>query len=229
VVAVAGAVNDIYRFMYAFVMSAFLVALIQAIAALTGSSTTAGTKRLALLGVGVATVVLVLSTAREAREMYSYNLLTVRRSLRGEQHIAESVTAKYRNLQHALPQKAVLLEHMDYPFLFDFRRNRILIDDQPGSASLAPGQPFFAGGEALANYLVLNGIQYVAYDYATEAGVRQEGALAALVNDDRHPSAQAVVRLIFDFHKNLMELGRTRQRIFDDGTAFAVDLLAPSR
>jgi hypothetical protein len=229
VVAVAGAVNDTYRFMYAFAMGALLVALIQAIAALTGSGATGRTKRLALLGVSVATVVLVLSTAREAREMYSYNLLTVRRALRGEQLIAESVTAKYRNLQNTLPQKAVLLEHMDYPFLFDFRRNRILIDDQPGSASLAPGQPFFAGGEALANYLVLNGIQYVAYDYATEAGVRQEGALAALVNDDRHPSAQAVVRLTFDFHKNLMELGRTRQRIFDDGTAFAVDLLAPSR
>ena len=228
VVAVAGAVNDIDRFMYAFVMGALLVALIQAIAALTGSGATGRTKRLALLGVSVATVVLVLSTAREAREMYSYNLLTVRRALRGEQLIAESATAKYRNLQNALPQKAVLLEHMDYPFLFDFRRNRILIDDQPGSASLAPGQPFFAGAEALARYLVLNGIQYVAYDYATEAGVSQE-SFAALANNDRAPSAQAVVRLTFDFHRNLMELGRTRQRIFDDGTAFAVDLLAPSR
>ncbi len=230
-VAIAGAVNDVYRYMYAFVMSALLVALIQAIAALAASGATGRTKRFALLGVSVATVVLVLSTARQGWDLYSYNLSTVRRALRGEQLIAPALAAKYQNLQHALPEKAVLLEHMDYPFLFDFRRNPILLDDHPGSASLAPGQPFFAGAEALASYLVSNGIRYVAYDYATETGVRQEGVLAALANDDLFPgkSAQAVVRLTFDFHKNLLELGRTRQRIFDDGTAFAVDLLAPSQ
>jgi hypothetical protein len=230
-VAVAGAVNDVYRFMYAFVMSALLIALIQAIVALAASGATGRTSQLALLGVSVATVVLVLSNARQAWDLYSYNVSTVRRALRGEQLIAPALAAKYQNLQDALPEKAMLLEHMDYPFLFDFRRNPILVDDMPGSASLAPGQPFFAGAEALASYLVSNGIRYVAYDYATETGVRQEGVLAALANDDLFPgkSAQAVVRLTFDFHKNLMELGRTRQSIFDDGTAFAVDLLAPSR
>jgi hypothetical protein len=225
-VAVAGTVNDVYRYMYAFVMSALLVGLIQAIAALAASG--ARTKQLALVGVSVATVILVLSTARESQKMYRYNLATVYRALRGEQLIAPALAAKYRNLQHALPEKAVLLERMDYPFLFDFRRNEILLDDFPGNASLAPGRPFFAGAEALASYLVSNGIRYIAYDYATETGVRQEGVLAAFVNDDRHPNAQAVVRLVFDLHKNLRELGRTRQRIFDDGTAFAVDLLAPS-
>jgi hypothetical protein len=227
-VSIAGAVNDVYRYMYAFVMSALLVALIHAIAELGASRAAGKTKQLALLGVSVVTVVMVLSTAREAGHMYRYHLSTVHRALRGEQLIAPALAAKYRNLQDALPEKAVLLEHMDYPFLFDFRRNRILLDDLPGSASLAPGQPFFAGADALANYLVSNGIRYVAYDYATETGVRQED-YAALVNDDLHPSAQALVRLTFDLHKNLLELGRSRHRIFDDGTAFAVDLLTPSR
>jgi hypothetical protein len=228
-VALAGAVNQVYRYMYAFVMSALLVALIQAIAALVASGGMGRTKRLALLGVSAATVLLVLPTAREAWDLYRFNLSCVQRALQGEQLIAPALAAKYRNLQHALPEKAVLLEHMDYPFLFDFRRNPILLDDMPGSASLAPGRPFFAGAEVLASYLVSNGIRYVAYDYATEAGLPQEGALAALANDDRHPNAQANVRLTFDLHKNLLELGRTRQRIFDDGTAFAVDLLAPRR
>jgi hypothetical protein len=228
-VAVAGAVNDVYRFMYAFVMGALLITLIHAIVALAASSLTSRMKRLAYLGVGVATVVMVLSTARQARDLYKYNLLTAYHALRGDQLIAPALAAKYRDLQYTLPEKAVLLEHMEYPFLFEFSRNLILLDDMPGSASPAPGQPFFAGAEALASYLVSNGIRYVAYDYATEAGAPQEGALAALVDDDRHPSAQAVVRLTFDFHKNLLELGRTRQRTFDDGTAFAVDLLSPRR
>jgi hypothetical protein len=227
-VAVAGAVNDLYRLMYAFFMSALLIALIQVIAALNASSVTHRTKRLVLLSVGVVTVILVHSTAADAWRMYKYNLSTTHHALRGEQLIAPTLAAKYRNLQHALPEKAVLLEHMDYPFLFDFRRNPILVDDFPGSASLAPGQPFFAGAEALARYLVSHGIRYVAYDYATETGVPEKGPLAALVNDERAPSARAVVRLTFDFHKNLLELGRTRQRIFDDGSAFVVDLLAPS-
>jgi hypothetical protein len=228
-VMVAVAVNDMYRFMYAFVMSALLIALIHVIIALAASGATGRMKRLALLGVGMATIVLLVSTARQARDLYKYNLLTVYRALRGDQLIAPALAAKYRDLQHALPEKAVLLEHMEYPFLFDFSRNPILLDDMPGSASLAPGQPFFAGAEALASYLVSNGIRYVAYDYATEAGMPQEGALAALVDDDRHPSAQAAVRLTFDFHNNLLKLGRTRQRTFDDGTAFAVDLLSRSR
>src|SRR5262249_13526701 len=145
--------------------------------------------------------------------LYGYNLATAHRALRGEQLIDPTLAAKYRNLQHALPEKVVLLERMDYPFLFDFRRNSILLDDMPGSASLAPDEPFFAGAEALDSYYAADGIRYVAYDCATETGVPQEGTLATLANDDRYPSAQAVVRLTFDFHKNLLELGRTRQRI----------------
>jgi hypothetical protein len=226
-VSVAGSVSDIYRFMYAFVISALIVALIQAIAASTAVHRTR-TRRLGVAVLSVATVLLVLSTALRSLDLYRFNLLTLRSALRGDQLIAPALAAKYLNLQHALPENVVLLEHMDYPFLFDFRRNRIWLDDLPGSASPAPGQPFFAGAEALANYLVSTGVRYVAYDYATEADAPRK-MLAALADDDLHPSAQAVVRLTFDFHDNLLELGRTRRRIFDDGTAFALDLLAPAR
>ena len=226
-IAIMVAIGDVYRYTYPFVMSALLLALIQAIAVFAGSGVAVRTKQLALLGVSLATLVLVLSTIQQTRNLFKYNLSTAYRALRGEQLIAPALAAKYQSLQRALPEKAVLLEHMDYPFLFDFHRNTILLDDHPGFASLAPGQPFFAGGEALDSYLVSNGIRYVAYDYATETGLHQEGVLAALINDDLHPAAQSTVRLVFDFHKNLRQLGRTRERIFDDGTAFAVDLLSP--
>jgi len=133
------------------------------------------------------------------------------------------------NLLLAVPKNAVLLAHMDYPFLFDFARNRILLADIPGRASAAPGQPFFTGAETLASYLVSNGVEYVAYDYASEASSPEKGPLAALANDDRYPVAQAVVRLTFDFHHSLRELGLTRQRIVDDGTAFAANPLNRSQ
>src|SRR6516165_10312571 len=222
------AIGDVYRYTYPFVMSALLLALIQVIAVFAGSGVAVRTKQLALLGVSLATLVLVLSTIQQTRNLFKYNRPPGYRALRGEQLIAPALAAKYQSLERALPEKAVLLEHMDYPFLFDFHRNPIWLDDVPGQASLAPGQPFFEGSEALASYLLSNGIRYVAYDYATETGLRNED-LAALANDDRHPAGQSLVRLTFDLHKNLLELGSTRKRIFDDGTAFAVDLLGARR
>jgi hypothetical protein len=229
VLALGGAVNDIYRYMYAFVMSALLVGLTQTIAALAAFHGKSNVRRAAAVVIGVATILLLLSTARQSVKLYWFNVSTLRRVARGEQLIDPRLAAKYRNIQNAVPEKAVLLAHMDYPFLFDFGRNRILLEDHPGLASAAPGQPFFAGPETLANYLVSNGVEYLAYDYSSEASAPEKGYLVALANDDRYPLAQAVVRLTFDFHHNLVELGRTRQRIFDDGTAFVVNLMNRSQ
>jgi hypothetical protein len=226
VLAVGGLANGIYRYMYAFVMSALLVGLIQAIAALAASWRRSSVRAAAVVA-GVATSLLLLSTARQTLKMYWFNVSTLRRVARGEQLINPRLAAKYRKIQNSVPENAVLLAHMEYPFLFDFGRNRILLEDHPGLASAAPGQPFFAGPEALANYLVSNGVEYIAYDYWSEAGAPEAGSFAALANDDRYPAAQAMIRLWFDFHHNLLDLGHTRQRIFDDGTAFVVSLLNP--
>ena len=131
-------------------------------------------------------------------------------------------------MQSAVPPSETVLASMDFPFLFDFRRNTVFLIDLPGSASLAPGMPFFQGSHALATYLTSHGIRYVAYDYATGAGTPTDGGLGALARDDRHPAAQSIARLIIDFHDSLEELGRSDQQVFDDGTAFVLDLARPT-
>ena len=78
--------------------------------------------------------------------------------------------------------------------------------------------------KALPDSLRAHDIRYVAFDYATEAGVPQTGELAALARYNTHPWAHAIVTLLFDFQNNLKELGRTRKRVYDDGASFVVDL-----
>jgi len=226
--AVAGTVNDIPRFIYAFLIIALLAALAQVSAAIDRYDLRSARIMVGIVAIAV-TGVLVLETARRSASMYKSSLLTIRSALHGETLISPTLAAKHREMQSVLPPSVTVLARMDYPFLFDFRRNKILIIDIPGSASLAPGMPFFQGSEAVATYLTSHGIHYVAYDYATEASTPRRGTLAALVNDTRYASAMAVVRLIFDFAQNLEELGRTRERVYDDGTAFVLDLSKPAR
>ena len=223
-----GAANGLHRYMFSFVTSALLVSLVHAVAIAVALRPPA-LRALTLAGLIAATSYLALSTQLPALNYYQYNLSSVFRSLRGEQLLAPGLSEKYRTLQQAIPEKALFLESTAYPFLFDFHRNRILVDDQPGSASAAPGQPFFAGADTLANYLLASGVRYVAYDYATPAIFADTALMRSLAADDLHPAAQAVARMDMDFRNSMLELRRTRRRLFDDGSSVALDLLARER
>jgi hypothetical protein len=84
----------------------------------------------------------------------------------------------YAALQRAVPEHATLLVMLDQPFRLDFNRNRILSWDQPGAASPSPHLPIREGPDALAQYLLGQGIRYVAYcdgpppEYIPDAGAR---------------------------------------------------------
>lgn len=69
-------------------------------------------------------------------------------------------------MQNTLPEGEVFLARVDKPFLFDFRRNNILIVDEPGNASSPPGLPLFKGAEAVAQYLLSKSIRFVVFSYA---------------------------------------------------------------
>ena len=69
----------------------------------------------------------------------------------------------YAALQRAVPDHATLLVMLDQPFRLDFRRNRILTWDQPGAVSPPPHLPIGQGPDALARYLLGQGVRYVAY------------------------------------------------------------------
>lgn len=71
--------------------------------------------------------------------------------------------AVYETAQRAVPEGATLLVMLDQPFRLDFKRNRILLWDQPGAVSPAPHLPIGENADALAKYLLDQGIRYVAY------------------------------------------------------------------
>lgn len=224
--AVGGAVNDLDRFTYPFVIAAVLIGLAQV--SVEMNSFRLPRAVLATLAVTAVAVILTFSGARKTAGMYRSALSDVLGALRGRTLIAAELAAKYHDMQRASSPSSAVLARLDYPFLLNFKRNRILIIDIPGEASLTPGVPYFQGSEALAKYLTSQGIRYAAYDYATEASAPQTGPLGKLANDDRYPVAQAIVRLSFDLQDNLKELGKSRARVYDDGTAFVLDLLEPA-
>jgi hypothetical protein len=126
-------------------------------------------------------------------------------------------------MQDAVPEGAVLLARLRYPFVLDFTRQTILIANYPGGSSPPPGMPFLRGGEPLARYLCTQSVRYVAYSYRTEANftrARHEYRLAP----GALPWNQAQAKHTLDFQANLTELGRTRRRIFDNGDVFVLDL-----
>jgi hypothetical protein len=132
---------------------------------------------------------------------------------------------RYATMQQAVPGGAVLLTRLEYPFLLDFRRNTVFIVDYPGGSSPPPGMPFSEGGERLARYLCARSVRYVAYSYRTEVGFTREMygyRLGSGPSTDAWSRAQAKHTL--DFQANLVELGGSRLKLFDDGDVFVLDL-----
>jgi hypothetical protein len=135
--------------------------------------------------------------------------------------------ADYRALQDAVPAGAKILVRMDKNYLFDFRRNTIWVNDLPGGASLPPGIPIFKGPEVLADYLVQHGIRYLGYSYGDEASfTRAEFStrLAPKVNIWIRRGAE----IAFDFQDNALALGKTRKKLYDNGSMFVLDLETPA-
>lgn len=73
-------------------------------------------------------------------------------------------TAKVRRAQASVPEGATLLEGIEAAYGFDWRRNRVLIADYPGMASLPPGVPIDGGAEDVRRYLLSQGVGYAMID-----------------------------------------------------------------
>jgi hypothetical protein len=148
-------------------------------------------------------------------------------SLSGNDIVDTREASAYRDMQLSIPPGQKVMVRLDKNFLLDFRRNPIYINDLPGGASLPPGIPVFKGSEAVARYLTEHGIRYIAYSYGDEATFTKElfsGRLSPNVNIWIRRGAE----ITFDFQDNVVGLGRSRRRLFDDGKMFVVDLATPA-
>ena len=137
--------------------------------------------------------------------------------------ISDEEVFRYAKMQQSIPQGETVLTRLAYPFVLNFKRNRIFIADWPGGASLPPGMPSFKRAEPLADYLISKSIRYVAYSYGNKALFWKE-RFGKRVNAG-HPRIRTEARHTFDFQDNLEKLGQTRKRIYDDGNIFVLDLL----
>lgn len=146
----------------------------------------------------------------------------------GQNVASASEAAAYRDMQLTIPPGQKVMVRMDMNFLFDFRRNIIYINDLPGGASLPPGIPIFKGPEALADYLVHHGIRYLAYSYGDEASFSR-----ALFSHRLDPQVNVWLRrgaqIAFDFQDNVVLLGKSRKKLYDNGSMFVLDLATPAQ
>jgi hypothetical protein len=135
----------------------------------------------------------------------------------------KSKMAAYRKAQYAVPEKEIILARLRNPFLLDFKRNRIFFVDFL-ILGPTPGMPVFRGGEAVANYLVSQGIRYIMYAYGKE-NIRERRSFFYHLKR-YNPWIRHQAWFTLRFHDDLDELGVTRKRIYDDGEIFVIDLYA---
>ncbi len=81
-----------------------------------------------------------------------------------DEHAAfDARSADYAELQSHVPPGATMATAVFEPFRFDFKRNQVLVLDFLGGMGPPPGWPYKGGSEALGEYLLESGVQYLAW------------------------------------------------------------------
>jgi hypothetical protein len=150
---------------------------------------------------------------------------------------SDSDEAVYAALQRSVPEHSTLLVMLDQPFRLDFKRNHILSWDEPGGASPPPHLPIGQGPDALARYLLGQGVRYVAYcdgpspEYIPSAQIqtlyRLGQGLRYVAYCDRGPLPgypPTPNRVVADLQK----LKATRKQLYADKGTYVLDLATPA-
>ena len=119
--------------------------------------------------------------------------------------IETELARSHRAMQALVPAGETMLVATDHPYLVDYRRNRIVNLDLPGTASPAPGMPFFQGGEALRAYLLSVGVRHVLSDDGTQprACLFDRARYAGEAMKREIPLSQLQARYILNFMENM--------------------------
>lgn len=169
-----------------------------------------------LLGAGINQQTLAIST-------YLRNMASSSTGWDSRNRNLSSDRAKYRALQHGVPPGVTILERLEKPFLLDFRRNTIFINDYPGGSSLPSGMPYLRGSDALSQYLLDHSIQYIAYSYKSEANFSM-AEYGKRLDKNMNAWIRSEAQHTFDYQNNIFELGRSRKIVFDDGDNYILDI-----
>lgn len=142
--------------------------------------------------------------------------------------VPPQVAASYAAVERALPADAPALVTTHYNFLFDFRARSLYLADFAGAAGPPPGWPAFQSGDALAHYLLTNGVRYVVFEYnfSDFAPGADETHQAVDPNVSRILRNEALLGM--NAHRQYRELALTRRKLYDDGETCILDLATPA-
>jgi hypothetical protein len=219
-----------FSFAYAYALAASMVAVSLASRGTRGSS-----RFFAAAAVTLAAIVAHLSATRDTlRDLYEGDIAAI--VARNDDKSADEHPERdkvYAALQRSVPRGANLLVLLDEPFRLDFTRNRIINFDQTGAVSPGRGLPLWQGEEALASYLVAQGVQYIAFridesspEYSRSNWQRHLNEPPPKVRNGgtRGTLLQSMARFYLDVFDNLTRLTTTRRKLFAHDNYFVLDL-----
>jgi len=119
--------------------------------------------------------------------------------------------------QQAIPAGASLASVVDFPSLWDYRRNRIATLDFPGAVVPHGPMPFFRGATPLLEYLRIEGFDYLAMsDFTRSRGMYSRAWYASMVDSGVKPLDRASVHML-DFMANADSLAAREPVVFEGG------------
>ena len=149
----------------------------------------------------------------------------------GKPTLPAAARAVYARLQSAVPAGEKLFVIVSQPAALNYRRNEIAGVDVPGAASPEPGMPFFAGPDALRNYLKKQGFSYLAFgDFSRPGGCLYDRRLWTHnkdSQDSRYREGRFQARYYLDLMDNIEALALTEEQKFSEAGLTLLRLNGP--
>jgi hypothetical protein len=230
----AGVIDATDRYLFPYGLAYFLAAALVATGAVAHSTTMRARPVIAMALVVGALVIPLVERPDKLWMVYSNEKKGLETMLADPAHSQlDSGDNVYAALQHTVPGHATLLVMLDQPFRLDFKRNRILLWDEPGQVSPPPHVPVGQGPDALARYLLGQGVRYVAYCngpspeymqtaqvqtlYRLRAGLRYVAYCDGGPSPEYPPASNPVVA-------DLKKLTATRKKLYAENGTYVLDL-----
>lgn len=165
-----------------------------------------------------------LVTIRESAPAYISKIDFALHARARKGHVLGAEELQLREAQSAIPAGRKVATLVDMPYYLDFGRNDLALLDMPGFASPAPGMPFFAGAEPVAQYLRGLGYTHVLF-VRTEFSqyYYRRGFRAKMLSEDE-ALWQGMAALSLDLEDNFAELARSYHLEHDKGGLCVINL-----
>ncbi len=125
------------------------------------------------------------------------------------------------NIQEVIPAKRRVLLRTGYNFLFDFKRNELLIADFPGESSPPPGIPLFSTSVALRKYLVESKVTYLIFQYS---GLFDKETYSDRLDSGGNPWLRVEAQNAFAFKDRVLQLASSENVLYKDSKFIVIEL-----